>query len=336
MSLPKTLRVLLAGALASALLAQAPSPAQDLKKLRSEAQAAVQAGDYETAAASFKRITEADPKDSQAWHMLGYSLHTRGKLDEALAAHQKAAEFPETAPVAFYNIACVHALKGNVDASFAWLKKSVGAGFDDVQQLDGDDDLKSLRKDPRYAELKDSMGKANTAVKVQVFEQNVARKNARAAWFTRKDSPGQIAIDWSPVPWKPEFDTQLQKGAFVGKAWRLGADFWTRLDTSYDLQCGATAVPAGYYYLTLQQRAENDFVLSLHDPVAVRKQKLDAFQAEHLRGGLAVPLVHAIADDGSEQLEFAVTMKKGSTSEGEIVIRFGSHVLSTPFQTKVD
>lgn len=327
MSLPKSLRVLLAAALATMLAAQTPTP--DLKKLRMEAQAAAQAGDYQTAAASFQKLVDADPKDAQAWHMLGYSLHATGKLDEALAAHQKTAEFPATAPVGCYNAACVFALRGKTDEAFAWLEKAVQKGFGDVGQLDGDDDLKSLRADPRYAKLKDAMAKG--AAQVQVFEQVIARKNARAAWFTRKDSPAQIAIDWSPVKWKPEFDTQLQAGKFVGKNWRLGADFWTRLDTSVDMQCGETKVPAGYYYLTLAQKDADHFVLTLHDPVAIKKRKLDAYQAEGLRGGLDLALTHGVADDGVDQLEFAVNMEPGSTTAGTMTIRFGSHVLTTPF-----
>lgn len=332
MSLPKSLRVLLTAALATALAAQAPTP--DLNKLRTEAQAAAQSGDYQTAAASFQKLVDANPKDAEAWHMLGYSLHANGKLDEALVAHQKAAEFPGTAPVGCYNAACVFALRGKTDEAFAWLQKAVQKGFHDVAQLDGDDDLKSLRSDKRYAELKDAMAKG--ATQVQVYEQVVARKNARAAWFTRKDSPAQIAVDWSPVKWKPEFDTQLQSGKFVGKAWRLGADFWTRIDTSVDLQCGETKVPAGYYYLTLAQKDAEHFVLTLHDPAVVRKHKLDAYQAEGLRGGLELALTHGKADDGADELAFSVTMQKGSTTDGEITIRFGSHVLSTPFVAKLD
>lgn len=332
MSLPKTLRFVLCAALATALAAQTPAP--DLVKLRKEAQAAAESGDYQTAAASFQKLVEADPKDARAWHMLGYSLHVNGKLDEALEAHKKAAEFPGTAPIACYNAACVFAIRGKTDDAFAWLEKAVQKGFDDAGQLDGDDDLESLRADPRYAKLKDSMAKA--ATQVQIYEQVVARKNARAAWFTRKDSPAEIAIDWSPVKWKSEFDTQLQAGKFVGKTWRLGADFWTRIDTSVDLQCGETKVPAGYWYLTLAQKDAEHFVLTLNDPAVIRKRKLDAYQTELLRGGIDIPLTHGIADDGADELGFAVTMKKGSTTEGEMVIRFGSHVLSTPFVAKID
>jgi hypothetical protein len=98
---------------------------------------------FTTAAANFKRLTQANPKDAQAWHMLGYSLHAAGKLDEALPVHLKATEFPETAPAATYNVACVHALKGQTDQAFLWLEKAVAAGFDDAEQLRRDEDFAS-------------------------------------------------------------------------------------------------------------------------------------------------------------------------------------------------
>lgn len=52
--------------------------------------------------------------------------------------------------------------------------------------------------------------------------------------------------------------------------------------------------------------------------------------------GIDIQPTHGVTDDGADELGFTVTMKKGSTTEGEIVIRFGSHVLRTPFVAKID
>jgi tetratricopeptide (TPR) repeat protein len=331
---PCLTRALLAAALSSFLVAQ--EPAVDLKQVRSQANEAVQSGDFTVAAANFKKLTEANPKDAQAWQMLGYSLHAAGKLDEALPMHMKAAEFKQTAPVATYNIACVHALKGNADEAFTWLDKAVAAGFDDVDQLQGDADFVSLRKDPRFAKLESTLKEKAKAPQVQVFAQNIERRNARAAWFAKANSPGQIAIDWSPVPWKESHEKAVASGRFKGQKWRLGADFWTRLDTTLDLQCGTTAVPAGYYYMTLEQRDENTYVLALHDAAAVRKLKLDPFASNKLQGGIEVTMTHTTGEDIAKALDFTVAMNEGSKTEGEITIRFGGHTLKTPFATKID
>ncbi len=336
MRFPSLTRALLIAALSAFLSAQ--DPAVDIKKVRAQATEAVQAGDFAIAAANFKKLTEADPKDAQSWQLLGYSLHMAGKLDEALPAHMKAAEFKQTAGVATYNIACVHALKGNADEAFAWLEKCCAAGFDDLGQLQGDTDFDSLRKDPRMAKIEALVqGKAKSGGGgVQVFEQSIARKNARAAWFGRGGSPGQIAIDWSPVNWKESMEKAVSSGKYKGQKWRLGADFWTRLDNSMDLQCGAVAVPAGYYYLTLEQRDGNTFVLALHDAAAVRKLKLDAFMCNKLQGGIEIPMTHATATEAQKELDIAVAMNDGSKSEGSIKIAFGGHVLTAAFTAKLE
>src|SRR6185369_16095807 len=182
---------------------------------RKEANAALQAGDFTAAAADFKKLTEANPKDGQAWQLLGYSLHAAGKLDEALPVHMKAAEFPRYAGVATYNIACVHALKGRADEAFTWLDKAVAAGFGDLAQLQGDSDFDSIRKDPRMSKLEAAIkakGDEGGAAGAQVFAQNVERKNARAAWFSKKGSPGQLSIDYSPVPWNDEYEEAVASG----------------------------------------------------------------------------------------------------------------------------
>jgi tetratricopeptide (TPR) repeat protein len=328
-------RALLVAALSTFAVAQEPSSA-DLKKIRSQAAEAVQAGDYPAAAAGFRKLTEANPKDAQAWHMLGYSLHAAGKLDEALPVHLKATEFPQTAPAATYNVACVHALKGNADQAFLWLEKAVAAGFDDVEQLQRDTDLTTIRKDPRFAKVEAMVKGGPKNPQVQAFADTVDRRNSRVAWFSRNSSPGQITIDWSPVKWKDAMEMEITSGKRQGQKWRLGADFWTRLDTSVDLECGPVVVPAGYYYLTLEQRGENDYVLALHDAAAVRKQKLDAAFANKLQGGIEVPLAHTTNDAVAKELDIALALDQGSKNTGTLTIRFGGHALVTPFRTKLD
>jgi tetratricopeptide (TPR) repeat protein len=333
------MRLSLSRALAFAALSPflfAQDAAADLTKLRKEANAALQAKDFDTAAATFKKITAADPKDGQAWQLLGYSLHVAGKLDEALPAHTKAAEFPKFAPVATYNIACVHALKGHADEAFAWLEKCVAAGFADVDQLNGDEDFKTIRNDPRFAKIEAAVKAKAGAGSATVYEQCVDRKNARVVWFTKRGAPGQIAVDWSPVPWRPEFAEGVKTGKFTGQKWRLGADFWTRIDTSLDLRFGDTVVPAGYYYLTLEQKSADTIVLAFHDPVAVRKAKLDAFMSAKLSGGIEVAMKHTTGDNVAETLAFTIAMNDGSKTDGELGIRFGDHTLVAPFTVKLE
>jgi len=136
-----------------AATACAPSDKPDTEALRREANRAVQAEDWGAAAAAFQKLTEADPKDGNAWHMLGFALHSAGKLDEALPAHLKATEFPDVAQTAAYNAACAYALKGDKDKALEWLEKAMGFGFARPEVVELDPDLASLRGDPRFQAL---------------------------------------------------------------------------------------------------------------------------------------------------------------------------------------
>ena len=116
--------------------------------------------DWAKAAAAYDAITKADPKNGTAWFRLGYTLHIQGKLDEAIVAHQKAAEFAPNGPVAMYNLGCAYALKKMPDKAFETLEKAVAAGMRDPDQFEGDTDLDSLRDDPRYKQLLEKMRNA--------------------------------------------------------------------------------------------------------------------------------------------------------------------------------
>jgi Flp pilus assembly protein TadD len=108
---------------------------------------------YAEAVEPFRAITEAQPQNGEAWFKLGYCLHATGRLDEALVAHAKAAEFPDYRAAGLYNLGCAHALKGNADAAFEALNKSIDSGFTELQLMLDDPDLKSLHADARWKAL---------------------------------------------------------------------------------------------------------------------------------------------------------------------------------------
>lgn len=326
--------------LLSLLLLLAPAFAQnaeavDRKQLRKEADAAVQAGKFDVATTAFRKLTASNPQDADAWHMLGYSLHAAGKLDEALPIHLKAAEFPATAAAASYNVACVHALKGHTDDAITWLDKAVARGFGDADLLAKDTDLASVRTDARFVKLQEALAaKAAAHPGLVAFAQTTERRSVRVLWFDKKGSPGEIALDFGPVPWNDEYEQALAAGKFKDKKWRLGGDFWTSLDTSVDLKFGGVTVPAGYWYLTLEQR-DSGYVLAAHDAAAVRKQKVDAVFANVLKGGIEIPLAHAAADRAAT-LDIGLRPEGGSKTDGMLRIRFGPHELSAPVSMQLD
>jgi tetratricopeptide (TPR) repeat protein len=102
------------------------------------------------------------PDNGRGWFNLGYSRHYSRDHQKAIEAFQRAIEFGYRQPTSMYNIACANAMLGNRDAAFEWLDKSVQAGFDVEGYLESDDDLDSLRSDPRFkrfVEMNDNLHK---------------------------------------------------------------------------------------------------------------------------------------------------------------------------------
>ena len=118
-----------------------------------EAEQHLGSGDFAKAAEVYKAILNEDKGNAFATYRLGYSLHGAGDLDEALEMHTKATRFDGVAPIATYNIACVHALRDNKDEAFATLEKAVGLGFLRPDALADDPDLNNLREDDRFKKL---------------------------------------------------------------------------------------------------------------------------------------------------------------------------------------
>lgn len=128
------------------------SAAQPATTLTPQQQAARywQAQQWEQSAAAYADLTAEQPDAPLFAFRHAYSLHALGKYEEALAAHERAAKFPQFRGVASYNAACASALLARPDAAFRWLDAAVNAGFRDAGQIVGDADLASLHADERW------------------------------------------------------------------------------------------------------------------------------------------------------------------------------------------
>lgn len=147
---------------AAVLLCAAVTASATAWQSAAEADAHFRAQEWDKAAAAYRKITAAQPKNGGAWHRLGYSLHISGKLEEALAAHLKAAELPQVRANGLYNAACASALLKRPDDAFRYLNEAIDAGMNNVPQLRNDSDLASLRSDPRWKKIVAKAGGATT------------------------------------------------------------------------------------------------------------------------------------------------------------------------------
>ena len=117
----------------------------------------IEAGKYDEALVLLNGVLERDPSECWAWYQSGLAHHLAGRLDQALANHRSA--LVGSAPRGHrrshtsYNIACVHALKGQAEHALQWLHRARIAGWPNPAALRSDADLSSLHGDPRFEAL---------------------------------------------------------------------------------------------------------------------------------------------------------------------------------------
>lgn len=117
------------------------------------------AQDFERAADEYAAALAAGADTPLIHFRYGYALHVTGRPREALPHHIKATniEVPALRIDALYNAACACALLNRKAESLDWLSKAIDAGFKDLEQVKTDHDLDSLRNDPEFQRLLDSI-----------------------------------------------------------------------------------------------------------------------------------------------------------------------------------
>lgn len=109
-----------------------------------------------------RQMTQKYPDSGRAWCNLGYAALQDRDFPTAIAAYRRTMDLGYRVGTASYNTACAYALQGNRDAAFAWLERAKAAKFDVEHYVDHDDDLDSLRRDPRWDKFVDGLNMDNS------------------------------------------------------------------------------------------------------------------------------------------------------------------------------
>jgi tetratricopeptide (TPR) repeat protein len=104
----------------------------------------------EEAATRIEAYLKRRPDSGRGWSNLGYVSLAAENEEQALHAYRKALDLGYRRPATMYNLACAHARRKERDEAFAWLEKSIDAGFTSWRRMEEDDDLFQLRRDPRF------------------------------------------------------------------------------------------------------------------------------------------------------------------------------------------
>lgn len=111
----------------------------------------------EEAATRFESYLKRHPDSGRGWSNLGYASLAAENDRQAVRAFKKALDLGYRKPATMYNLACAHARLKEKDEAFTWLGRAIDAGFRSYRQIEDDDDLFNLRRDPRFPK---AVGKA--------------------------------------------------------------------------------------------------------------------------------------------------------------------------------
>ncbi len=99
------------------------------------------------------RVLERDPLYGDALKVHADNLAAKGYYNRALQADLQLVRLRPDRPIPWYNLACSYALLGMTERAFEALERSLRLGYRHIHHLRRDPDLKSLRRDPRFARL---------------------------------------------------------------------------------------------------------------------------------------------------------------------------------------
>lgn len=138
------------------LAASAQGPA-DADSAVTSADTAYIAKDWAAAESQYSSLASQHPENARFWYRLGVSARGNRHYDVALAAMQKAKALGAgkglPAPLADYEIATIHAGKGESSLALELLKAAANSGFMQAARVENDSEWNGLRSNDQFLAL---------------------------------------------------------------------------------------------------------------------------------------------------------------------------------------
>ena len=110
--------------------------------------------DLDTKIEFIEGIVRRDPNYVDALQLLGDHYTQRGLFAEGLKVDEHLARLEPQNPLVFYNLACSYSLTEEFERAVFALEKALSLGYRDFTWLAKDPDLKKLRSQPVFDNLK--------------------------------------------------------------------------------------------------------------------------------------------------------------------------------------
>ena len=101
----------------------------------------------------YESVYKKLPDDAQVIEILGCLYSEVGRIDDGLKMDLKSVELDPLNPTTHYNLACSYALKDNQDDAVKELTQAVELGYNDLDWLLQDDDLKPMHNNIGFQKL---------------------------------------------------------------------------------------------------------------------------------------------------------------------------------------
>jgi len=188
------------------------------------------------------------------------------------------------------------------------------------------------------AAAQDGSGKPKPKI-VAFGSDSPERGTTRVGYWNVEKNHGeaQFAIDYGRPIWKKDYEDQAKfDGMTKGKVYRLGANFWTSLDTDVPLKIAGVSVPAGHWYLGLYRSEDGaSWSLALIDPAKVRAARLDASEIGRATIDMKAPMKIEQATESVEKLTIDLIFTKENLRDVKLKITWGKLQLSAPIEVPV-
>jgi tetratricopeptide (TPR) repeat protein len=125
---------------------EGPAPETTTRRLREQSQL-----DFELE--FLGRVLDRDPFFADALRVHGNNLAAKGLYARALQVDRRLVRLQPDRPIPWYNLSCSYAVLGMIDPAFSALQRALELGYRQYGDPRRDPDLKSLRRDPRFARL---------------------------------------------------------------------------------------------------------------------------------------------------------------------------------------